>query len=167
MMRIAWTTLTTDSYVRLFDHGVTAFVPLASDDPDLAAFHAAGGKLVMWAGLADPLIPPLGSVHYYNEVTRRSGGLPQTTSYARLFLAPGVGHCGPTGSVGPLPVDPLSTVTTWAEHGVARQRMPASRSLPDGTVETRPLCAYPLVARYTGHGSTHDPANFRCAEVSN
>jgi hypothetical protein len=123
---------------------------------------AAGGKLVMWAGLADPLIPPQGSLRYLDEVAHRSGGLRRAGEFARLFLAPGAGHCGPTGTVGPLPIDPLTAVTNWVEHGLAPPRIPARRTTPDGTVETRPLCAYPLVARYTGHGSTHDAANFRC-----
>ncbi len=159
-----WTTLTTDTYERLFAHGVDTFGVLASHDPDLRAFRAAGGKLVIWAGLADPVIPPQGSVRYYDDVVRHSGGQHATGTYARLFLAPGAGHCGATpGTIGPVPADPLGSLTSWVEHGVPPQSIEATRTDGGTVLQSRPVCVYPLIARYDGHGSTDDAANFYCA----
>lgn len=159
-----WTTMTTDQYVDLYRRGEREFTEVQSDDPDLGAFRDSGGKLLLWTGLADPLIPPQGATHYYDSVVRTSGGQRRTDSFARLFLAPGVGHCGgPAGTVGPVLTDPLGAVIGWVENGVAPATVAASTTREDGSRWTRPLCAYPKVARYLGHGSTDDAANFYCA----
>ncbi|WP_272955920.1 tannase/feruloyl esterase family alpha/beta hydrolase [Actinopolymorpha rutila] len=161
-----WTTLTTQTYDMLFGRGVDRFgAELDGDNPDLSRFHAGGGKLVLWAGLADYAIPPQGVIRYYDAV-RHLDGAQVTQTYARLFLAPGVGHCGdvPGLQIGPVPVDPLAALTSWVEHGHAPRSIGAVRNGDDGKiVQTRPLCAYPLVARYDGHGSTDVADNFTCA----
>lgn len=84
-------------------------------------------------------------------------------SFARLFLAPGAGHCA--SAAGPAPTDPLTAVVNWVEHGHAPASIPAALTDPTtGKVtETRILCAYPLVARYNGHGITSNARNFHCA----
>ena len=159
-----WTTMTTDDFVRLFHQGVDEFGMLASDRPDLTKFRDAGGKLVLWAGQSDPIIPPQGTIHYYNRVVSRMGGPDATGSFARLFLAPGVGHCLTNlGTVGPVPTAPLDAVTNWVENGVTPASIGATTVVGGKVVESRPLCAYPLVARYAGHGSTDDATNFYCA----
>ncbi len=84
----------------------------------------------------------------------------------RLFLLPGVGHCG--GGVGPDQADFLGAVEAWRERGVAPERIVASRGPGRGgaanpAAMTRPLCPHPQVAKYTGSGSTDDAANFVCA----
>lgn len=82
--------------------------------------------------------------------------------FARLFLAPGVGHCG--GGEGPNPIGVFDALVNWVEKGAAPDTLPATRRRQDGTVVARPLCAYPATARWTGNGSTDDAANFVCAD---
>ncbi|MFI5694525.1 tannase/feruloyl esterase family alpha/beta hydrolase [Kribbella sp. NPDC051586] len=153
-----WKTMTTDQFLSLYRKGEREFTELQNDDPDLTAFRDAGGKLVLTTGLADPLIPPQGTIRFYDNVVRRMGGQDRTDAFARLFLAPGVGHCVGAGTIGPMPTDPLGALSGWVETGVAPATIQAAKD-----AETRPLCAYPKVARYLGHGSTDSADNFYCS----
>jgi len=146
----------------LWDQSVEEFsAVIATDNPDLTGFRDRGGRLVMWHGQADPLIYPGGSIDYYNHVTERMGGASKTAEFLRLFLAPGVGHCG--GGAGPPPTGQLTAVINWVENGKAPETLTAVRRDQAGTiVRSRPLCQYPRVARYKGEGSTDDAANFAC-----
>ena len=132
----------------------------ATDNPNLAPFRNHGGKIILWHGFADQLIMPEGTIDYYDDVvnTMREG-YKHTQEFARLFMAPGVGHCG---GGGPTPQDPFSYVVKWVENGVAPDTILATQSLSDGTTRTRPLCPYPEVAVWTRHGSPDDAANFVC-----
>ena len=136
---------------------------IGTDDPHLQQFGRAGGKLVIWHGQADQLIFPRGSINYYERVLTEGGGASHVEDYARLFLAPGVDHCG--GGVGPNPVDPLDALIDWVENGVAPDQIAAAKMQGNQVVRTRPLCAYPKQARWTGTGSTDDASNFACVEV--
>jgi hypothetical protein len=128
-------------------------------DPDLTAFRAAGGKLVLWHGWADPAISPYGTIAYYQALTDRMGGTAATQRFARLFMLPGVAHCG--AGQGPDAIDALTPTLTWVETGVAPDRLVATKYQDDGTVvRTRPVYPYPTVARYDGSGSIDDAANF-------
>ncbi len=132
---------------------------MASDNPDLDAFRRHGGKLVLWHGWADQLINPQGTIDYYDRVVRRMGGLARTEQFARLFMAPGVQHCG--RGDGPQPQRLFESVVDWVEKGVAPRTILASKPIPGGT-RTRPLCPYPAEARWNGTGSSDDAANFSC-----
>jgi hypothetical protein len=157
-----WRTLTYREFDTLFARSVAEFSrTIATDDPNLSAFARQGGKILIWHCLADPLIFPQGTIDYYRAVQQTSDGT--AGSFARLFLAPGASHC--VSDAGPAPTDPLAAVVSWVEHGRAPASIPAALVDPatGGVVQTRPLCAYPLVARYNGHGSTNDAANFTCA----
>ena len=115
----------------------------------------------MWHGQSDPLIYPGGSIDYFTRVTQQMGGAARTSEFLRFFLAPGVGHCG--GGAGPAPTGQLSAVIDWVENGKAPDTLLAVRHDQTGaSVRSRPLCQYPLVARYTGQGSTDDAATFVC-----
>jgi feruloyl esterase len=128
-------------------------------DPDLTAFRNAGGKLILWHGWADPAISPYGTIAYYNAVTQRMGGAAATQRFARLFMLPGVSHCG--DGQGPDAIDALTAALAWVENGVAPDRLVATKYTDDGTVaRTRPVYPYPVVARYDGSGSVDDAANF-------
>src|SRR5262245_40044153 len=136
---------------------------MASDNPDLSAFRDRGSKVVIWHGFADQLIVPGGTIDYYDAVTQKlGGGYRRTQEFARLFMAPGVGHCG--GGAGPQPQLLFDAVVNWVEHGQAPATITASKSLPGGATQTRPLCPYPALARWTGVGSTDDAANFVCVK---
>jgi pimeloyl-ACP methyl ester carboxylesterase len=157
-----WHTLDYRNYGAFFEDSVKRVGPIMStDNPDLAAFRQYGGKLIMWHGWSDPGIMPEGSVEYYEQVAKRSGGYAKTQDFARLFMAPGVGHCA--GGDGPQPKGLFNAVVNWVEHSQAPASVLASKALPDGGTRTRPLCPYPTVAVWKRSGSTDDAANFRCA----
>jgi Tannase and feruloyl esterase len=157
-----WTVLTPALYEQYWDQSVEEFsAVLATDNPDLAAFRDRGGKLVLWHGWSDQLIYPEGTIDYYQRVQKQMGGPDSTSKFARLFLAPGVGHCA--GGPGPQPAGALDAVVQWVEHSQAPETLKAERRDPAGNiVRSRPLCQFPLVARYKGSGSTDDAANFAC-----
>lgn len=131
-------------------------------DPDLSAFHKAGGKLILWHGWADQAIPPTGTVAYYQAVQDRMGGLTATQRFARMFMFPGVQHCG--GGIAPNSFDLLTPLMNWVEDGAAPAKVVATQSDDGSVVRTRPVFPYPLVARYTGTGSIDDAANFTAAK---
>lgn len=139
----------------------------ASDNPDLSAFAAHGGKVIITHGWADQDIPTQDSINYYNNVLQdpSNGGSQQAVEdFARLFLVPGMGHCGGAGAGGPNLFDAFDAVVNWRVSGVAPKKIIASLENSSGqVVETRPLCPYPQVARYTGTGSTNDASSFVCA----
>jgi len=128
--------------------------------PDIAAYGARGGKLLMWHGWADEQVHALSSIDYYNQVMAANTKA-KADGFYRLFMAPGVQHC--SGGDGPDSIDTLSTIEKWVEQGVAPDRMTATKFVAGKVTRTRPLCAYPQVAKYSGAGSIDDAANFVCA----
>ena len=78
----------------------------------------------------------------------------------RLFMAPGMGHCG--GGEGPNTFDMVSALEQWVEHGKAPDRIVASHATNGVVDRTRPLCPYPQVAAYNGTGSADEAGNFSC-----
>jgi len=134
---------------------------IGTNNPDLSAFRAAGGKMVTWHGLADPLIFPNGTVHYYEQVKRTMGGATAVNDFYRLFLAPGVAHCG--GGNGPAPTNPLDAVVAWVEQGKAPDILSAEVADASGALVTRDICLYPLVSHYDGKGDTKSASSYSCA----
>jgi feruloyl esterase len=130
-----------------------------TDKPDLSAFRDRGGKVIIYHGLADELIPAQGTIDYYRRVQQQMGGAEKTARFARLFLAPGVNH-GFRGA-GAMPVGQSDALVRWVEEGKAPEKLIAERRDASGKVtRTRPLYPYPLVTKYKGKGSTDDAANF-------
>jgi len=130
--------------------------------PDLSAFRARGGKLLIYHGWNDGgsggAISALNSIAYYESVLTRMG--PDQKGWLRLFLVPGMAHCG--GGPGPNQFSALAALERWCESGMAPDRIVAAKVI-DGRVEmTRPLCPYPQVAVYSGVGSINDEGNFAC-----
>ncbi len=98
-------------------------------DPDLTPFEDAGGKLILWHGLADPHISPLNTIAYYTAMEKLMGK--QTVEkFARLYLFPGGYHCG--GGEGPFTVDLLSAIMAWVERGDAPNALIASQGSGGG-----------------------------------
>jgi feruloyl esterase len=154
-----------------------------ADNPDLARFAAHGGKLILWHGWADPHISPVGTIDYYARVGRVMGE-PARAESVRLFLFPGMGHCG--GGNGPNDFGLLAALMAWTETGAAPavliarrappERMgpppgppppgaammgpPPSRSVAKLPPRSRPVFPYPAVARYSGKGSIDEAASF-------
>jgi len=131
---------------------------LDADNPDLRVFAGRGGRLILWHGWADPAISALGTIRYYERVQAANR---DATDFTRLFLLPGVLHCG--GGPGPGAVDWASAIAAWREQGQAPERVEARKLVGGQTVRTRPLCAHPAHAVYKGQGSTDDARNFTCS----
>jgi hypothetical protein len=127
-------------------------------EDDLSRFRKSGGKLIMTYGWADQILQPMMGVNYYEAVVKENGR--NTRDFARLFMMPGVAHCG--GGVGPDRNDAVTAVIDWVEKNKAPDMLIASKVTNGAVVRTRPLCPYPQVARYKGQGSINDAANFSC-----
>ncbi len=112
--------------------------PVLDDaDPDLTAFRRRGGKLLLYTGWADPLIPAADLVNYYEGMQKKMGGASATAEFARLFMVPGMGHCA--GGTSPNRFDALAALEPWVEKGTAPDKMIASQVAQGATVRTRPL----------------------------
>ena len=127
-------------------------------NPDLSTFRKHGGKLVMTYGWADQILQPMMGVTYYERAVEKNG--PKTTDFFRLFMVPGMAHCG--GGVGPDQNDAVSAVIDWVEKGKAPDAIVAKKIVSGQVTRSRPLCPYPQVARYKGQGSVDDASNFSC-----
>jgi feruloyl esterase len=144
-------------------------------NPDLKAFKARGGKLIVYHGWNDPAIPAVNTVNYYESVIAKMGQK-DTDSFLRLYMVPGMQHCdgGPGadsfGQVGQLVFDdPHHSVDAaleqWVEKGTAPGTIIAAKYSDDAQHSlkmTRPLCGYPQAAKYKGSGDTKDAASFAC-----
>lgn len=150
-------------------------------DPDLSRFVARGGKLILFHGWADAIVSPIDSVLYYDRLTAQGA---KREDFARLFMAPGVSHCaggigpdlfgqGPEYPAGAGPDDDLlAALDRWVDTGVAPEQVLAKKfegSSPFGgppppgakLLASRPLCAYPKIARYQG-GDASLPTSYAC-----
>jgi feruloyl esterase len=127
---------------------------------DLREFARHGGKLLMYAGWADNVSSARTVIDYYRSLRGAVGDDTKTQAFARLFLMPGVGHCG--GGPGPDRFDAIGILDNWVEHGTAPDRIVAAHLTNGITDLTRPLCSFPQVARWSGSGSRNDERNFRC-----
>jgi feruloyl esterase len=130
-------------------------------DAHLAAFAQHGGKLLLYHGWADQQVAPGSSVDFYQSVRRLSPDPKRAENWVRLFMAPGMAHCA--GGEGPDTFDSLTAMEHWVEQGQAPERIVAAHLTKGQVDRTRPLCAYPRVARYNGAGSIDEAANFSCA----
>jgi len=164
-----------DADVKLTDKKMGAI--LNATDPNLSDFESRGGKLILYHGWNDSAIPPLNTVNYYESVVARMGRQ-QAEEFVRLYMVPGMEHCGggpgpDLFGAGPSPdADSehgmFSSLERWVERGVPPKSIVATKRAspfnPDsGVVMTRPLCPFPEVAKYKGSGDIHQAANFACA----
>jgi feruloyl esterase len=129
-------------------------------DPDRTAFNELGGKLLLWHGWADQNIAPQNSINYYNNVVDVVGDEAKAQEFMRLFMIPGMGHCG--GGAGPTTFDALAAVEQWVEKGTAPTELAGSHVTKGAVDYTRPICIYPEVPVYSGSGSETEAQNFTC-----
>ncbi len=135
---------------------------LDTTDPDLSAFHAAGGKLLVWYGVSDTCVSVYETVGYLASVERLLG----TTAYrqfTRFLSSPHLGH-GRDGP-GAATIDFIGSIEKWVEEGVAPDNVVASKFVGGGTtpVLQRPVCEWPKFPRYDGSGDPTKAESFACS----
>ena len=151
---------------------------LNATDPDLKAFKAHGGKLLHYHGWYDGSPAPLASVTYYRSVMAAMGGEKATQDFYRLFMVPGMMHCGTgpgpnafgdmldSSHYGDPERDIFSALQAWVEHGKAPAEIVATKYTADDATKpvlmTRPLCPFPSQAAWDGKGSSAESASFSC-----
>lgn len=151
-----WRTLDYDEWLENWHASRAMFGDvIGTDDPDIAAFRDAGGKVLMFHGWDDQLIMPEGTIDYYERVIDEFHSWRKVQEFARLFMVPGLWHCG--GGPGLEPVDPFGALVDWVENGEA----PDTLTTSEGDA-TRPVCAYPYVPRWDGKGDPDQSTSFDC-----
>ena len=148
-------------YARFGPYRESAMDFMGTGSTDYGRFRKSGGKLIVYTGQADPVFSAKYHVDWYDRLVEHNGGLDKTQKFARLFLVPGMNHCG--GGPSTSQFDAFGALVKWVERNDAPERLIATA--PTDTPwpgRTRPLCAYPKQARYIGKGSIEDAANFRC-----
>jgi pimeloyl-ACP methyl ester carboxylesterase len=132
---------------------------MSAASTDLSAFKRRGGKLIVYHGQSDGVFSPRDTTNWYNEMDENMRGSAQ--EFARLFLVPGMGHCGM--GPGTTSFDAFSAVVRWVENGIAPDSIIATASFDaPWPGRTRPLCPYPEQTRYAGTGDINDAVNFVC-----
>ncbi|NUZ04715.1 tannase/feruloyl esterase family alpha/beta hydrolase [Piscinibacter koreensis] len=167
-----WWSFDYDRDLTFADAKVSPLVDQTSTD--LSAFRASGGKAIVYQGWQDPVVNPIDTIGYYERVRSAQGSQARTDEFFRLFMVPGMGHCGGGsgatvfgGQSGTSPtVDPehdvLQALDAWVDKGQPPERIVASRVVSGSVTRTHPLCAYPKKAVYRGSGSIDDAASFVC-----
>ncbi len=149
---------------------------LDATDANLAAFKARGGKLILYHGWNDAAISALNTINYYNNVASKMGQA-ETDAFARLYMVPGLQHCGGGPGANSFGQDGAGArdaqhnmelaIEYWVEKGLAPSSIVATKYVDDnptkGVKFTRPLCPYPQIAKYKSTGDTNDAASFVCA----
>lgn len=153
-----WKTIDWDRDV---DRAQAKIGPLMDVDSDLKPFFDHGGKLLLYIGWNDGHNPEQ-LIEYYKTLMADAG--PRARDDSRLFTIPGMGHCG--GGAGCDTFDKIAVIDQWVDEGKAPERIVAGKFDNGNLIRTRPLCAYPLVARYQGTGDPDAAANFICASTN-
>jgi feruloyl esterase len=162
-----WRSFKADHDVKFADDKLAG--KLNSTNPDLHPFVGRGGKLIIYHGWDDGAIAAPNSINYFQAVSKTLGA-GQTGKSVRLFMVPGMQHCGggngasSFGQFGAGGGDPDhdidAALVRWVEQGKAPERIIASKP---GTALTHPLCAYPATAHYNGTGDTASADSYNCA----
>jgi pimeloyl-ACP methyl ester carboxylesterase len=169
-------TLDIDVFDPLADRGkfddVAAFIDI--DSADLNEFRAQGGKLLMYQGWNDYPLRPQRAIDYLAEAEAASGGSKATSDFFRLFMVPGMNHCG--GGPGPWLADYVEPIVSWVEKDLAPERIVGTQpgfvnplytaddesSVDGARIFTRPLCSFPQYAKYSEQGNVNNGDNWRC-----
>jgi feruloyl esterase len=154
-------------------------------NPDLRVFSRLGGKLIAFQGWSDHEVFPEAIIDYYETVGRTMGGGAAEKDFFRLFMIPGMDHCGNGGSADKIQY--LDSLERWVEHGqapdqlIAYQRKPTDDARyniwpaqsgywltkpwdPAAAIGSRPVYPYPTVAQYTGKGDPSVAASWGPAD---
>lgn len=129
--------------------------------PDFKTFRSRGGRLIIYQGLADPIVSPRATEDYWRRLVT-GHGRDGVKEFARFYVVPGYGH-GPAGHNAFVPVwDVLSSLEHWVEQGAAPGDIVVTDGTAGGHGRTRPLCELGSWPRYKGAGPANDAASFTC-----
>ena len=154
--------------------GNSTLADVYDEKPDMTAFNARGGKFIFFQGWADSTITPLMDLDFYNRIVAKYGQA-ETDKFLRFFLVAGMGHCGGgegfshIGGATGYPIkddadhDMIRALDLWSKKGIAPSVLIGAHMDGKVVTATRPICRYPLEAKYIGHGDTNEAANFVCA----
>jgi feruloyl esterase len=138
--------------------------PMVVDPSAMAAMFKKKRKLIIYQGYADAILDPFSTIAVYRRIAAAGGGLSKASASARLFMVPDMQHCA--GGTGPNAFDPLAAMEAWVERGVAPAAIIASKfeggDPTKRVLRTMPLCPYPQMARYDGHGDVNQASSWRC-----
>jgi feruloyl esterase len=129
-------------------------------DPDLRPFQRRGGKLLLYHGWADAVVPPEDTIGYYERVKQLLGS--DIAISVRLFMVPGMGHCA--GGPGATTFDAVGALDQWVTGIMVPESIPASHQSGGATLFERPLCAYPKSAQWDGKSDPAKASSFRCMD---
>ena len=133
-------------------------------NPDLRAFAAHGGKLIIWQGWADSGTSPFGTLNYYAAV-RRLMGSEELSKFLTLYMIPGMYHCG--GGPAAATLDILTPLIAWVEDKTEpAQQLVSYHAAGEGTspvVRTRPVAPYPAIEVYSGQGDMNSASFYAVA----
>lgn len=146
---------------------------IGTGNPDLDRFSHRGGKIITWHGLADPIIPPQGTMFYYQKVLALD---PSAADFYRQFYSPGVGHC--SGGTGVIPTNALDQLRAWVENGTVPETLQAASPYPVNASSSLPvdpsqnsrfldLCPWPAVEIYSGQGDPALAESWGCVSGTN
>lgn len=131
------------------------------ESPNMDAFKARGGKLIIYNGTGD-LAFSIKDVEKYHKLLQARYGSAATQDFTRAFFVPGMGHCS-GGTAATDQFDAFGSVVNWVEKGVAPDSIVATAgSATTWPGRTRPLCPYPKEAVYNGSGDIEKAASFSC-----
>jgi hypothetical protein len=128
---------------------------LDATSTDYSGFKNRKGKIIFWHGWNDPALSAYATINHYNAVKAND---PDNKDYMRLFLLPGVLHCG--GGDGPSQVDWIALIRDWVENGNAPEKVIASKTIRGKEIMTRPLFPYPNETVYDGKGDANKESSF-------
>lgn len=182
-----WKELTYEDFGKLLEQSVAEeadkYASISADDPDLSLFRDRGGKMLFWHGLNDELIPPQGSIQYYESVMAAMGGTEAVQKFYRLYLVPGAGHGSANGSSNPASNPPqmgsqlYPLLVAWVEGGEAPGAMTLNTPppgqpgavggipMPAAAADARPMslpaCPYPQKVMYFA-GDPFEAGSYKC-----
>ena len=138
-------------------------------NPDLSAFHARGGKLILRENMGDYAQSPLAGVEYFKTVVRHLGE-PQVEEFMRLYVSTASAHSGlgrsTTDKVDvPTAIDLLDPLDRWVTGGEAPDEVLVQTRkatvAPFDTLSSRPLCRYPNYPHYV-RGDIWQAGSYQC-----
>lgn len=168
-----WTRLSYKQLSDAYNRGIVLqgrFGNINSDNPDLSAFQKRGGKLLTWHGMADEVIPAQGTIHYYESVVRRMGGIERVRNFYRLYLVPGLGHGTPNGTSNRAAIIPnfepgqmYSALTAWVEQNTSPPGPITLKAGEGSASRSMPVCPFPETITYV-QGSPKHASSYTCSK---